>query len=1090
MFKQRLQSLVILLIASLTTTSSLLGAEGGALDVVMLIDISDSMRDQTKKGDLLGNDPEQLRWDAAKLVLDLLGKEDRLLILPFNQECPAETMKNKFEPELSYATDALREKLGPQIESLIPDGVPSKSDNGQTGLMRALEVAGQKIASGQRLVRDPIRRNVVVFLLTDGKQDLGVTGIPRPDDKSRIGEGAKLGDESDDLVVDSGAWKSDKRVTFFAENKIPIHCIGLGEKVDKEFLGTLSERMTNGKLIEVKQNTDLVDKFRELIWFEGRCWIESIQFDAEKKRAYSRSLDNVLDLGVLLYQDLNVNAAPSIKRQRWAPNPIPAHRTIPITLPLDRKLPGDKKLQHSERYGKNFPSVGRHAGYAYLYFDGRGKGLDLLLGPDMQLVFQTTDKEPVRGYFIKRVTFSMVPRFSDRTFYRNEPIDLEVFMEGVDTSKYEMEVQMTSTRDRTRSRRFPMLPEKGKFRAAADFTAELLLPATETELSRTETYKLEIHVKEKINESEGQQRDGYKNSFRVEENVVVRNLILLDAPKGDLVIDRTHRILTIPVMPHWPLKTSLPVKLKTHFPRHEDASEPLAASHFKLASNPPAARSDETQIKDGKLEITIELPKGSDPAAGNYEAASVTIASLRPGLPVATWHSGAPDDDLNQHEIPWNLHYNSIALKTQLSAGGELSVGPKADSDKCEILVRFADEAEAGSEPRGLNMKLKPFRDAERFSAEELWIQEASDDGGVVGKAERFQEKAISPGKNYELHFHPDPKKHLNPASFISAHSYLLVAEGARESGVERNECPLRLVVQRPEVEWQQVGRLLQLGWGVTANVHFKGRLRWLSGGKLPLMAKSREKLQIVEVSSEKSRLRAIYDLAMLGLTEQIVLRSPEGRDDADTGWTDLNFTINIPENVNFGPYEGQIQFRLNDSPVAAPLILKLQTNRLASFGDIISQEHAKLPEIGPLIAPLEKQRVRVTQFFDRAMTVTLEVRTKLPGTQLDPAVAKIHLADGHKYLWPIRDDGKQDVDFLPPPLVAEAKFRRNNQSDSNSLFVDIPLRVVRNATPNVPYKIDLSCNYCNEMQGVDLGELPIELEITFVDPSKVLNSE
>ena len=66
------------------------------LDVAILVDVSRSMRHfavrpvETRVESRTGNgsDPERIRWDAVKLVLDLLTDEDRLLIQRFNHACP------------------------------------------------------------------------------------------------------------------------------------------------------------------------------------------------------------------------------------------------------------------------------------------------------------------------------------------------------------------------------------------------------------------------------------------------------------------------------------------------------------------------------------------------------------------------------------------------------------------------------------------------------------------------------------------------------------------------------------------------------------------------------------------------------------------------------------------------------------------------------------------------------------------------------------------------------------------------------------------------------------------------------------------
>ena len=58
---------------------------GKPIDLVFLVDVSRSMFEDP------GNDPERIRWDAVLLSMDLLTSEDKVLIIPFNEDSPPNT---------------------------------------------------------------------------------------------------------------------------------------------------------------------------------------------------------------------------------------------------------------------------------------------------------------------------------------------------------------------------------------------------------------------------------------------------------------------------------------------------------------------------------------------------------------------------------------------------------------------------------------------------------------------------------------------------------------------------------------------------------------------------------------------------------------------------------------------------------------------------------------------------------------------------------------------------------------------------------------------------------------------------------------
>ena len=109
-----------------------------SLDVFILVDVSRSMYlapaqskveemqafDPAMDGRPAGSDPERQRWDAVRLLLDLLTDDDQVTILPFNEVAPAQVQAQGGQPfEVpGHVADSLRsprweqDRLGRSVE--------------------------------------------------------------------------------------------------------------------------------------------------------------------------------------------------------------------------------------------------------------------------------------------------------------------------------------------------------------------------------------------------------------------------------------------------------------------------------------------------------------------------------------------------------------------------------------------------------------------------------------------------------------------------------------------------------------------------------------------------------------------------------------------------------------------------------------------------------------------------------------------------------------------------------------------------------------------------------------------------------------
>ena len=325
---------------------------GEGIDFVLLVDVSRSMTKTGKDNPLVkdGSDPERIRWDAAKLVLDLLGPGDQLWICRFNHGCPPiygddtdqvtndnlllEAKKHDFfkawQSDFKMGFRGLataRESIGKEIASfnVTDDDVPQTGvgylDIGKTKIVKALSTVGEQL----RLRRSgtafqPSHRPIHVVVLTDGRDnDAGV-------------------------YLDQGTGKATllKELKFFTGGpgeglgngvKIPIHCVGLNLKLEKSkenpdgadearrLLQQISH-VSGGAYEEVNDNSDLMELFLCLTKRLRRYWVEEFTYTAgeDRERVESLVTNGLSELGVLTFRHAE-QSNPKFAIEPLAENP-------------------------------------------------------------------------------------------------------------------------------------------------------------------------------------------------------------------------------------------------------------------------------------------------------------------------------------------------------------------------------------------------------------------------------------------------------------------------------------------------------------------------------------------------------------------------------------------------------------------------------------------------------------------------------------------------------------------------------------------------------------------------------------------------
>lgn len=308
---------------------------GDGIDLVLLVDVSRSMMQSDGQPDGQvkdGSDPERIRWDAAKLVLDLLGPGDRLLVCRFNHGCPPIYNDGQLEQDNTDRIRQLkdlpffkpwmsdfkmefrgltreREAIGREIESFnrTDDDIPGAGvgylDIGSTKIVNALETVGQRLRpTRSNDASEPSHRPMHVMILTDGKDN----------------------DYKKYLVNSNSDFNLRQKLKFFTGEagqgigngvKVPVHCIGLnlkgaaakdnpeGAGFARQLLQNISH-MTGGAFEEVNDNGELMEFFLCFTKSLRRCWVEEFNYPAGENRERIELLvaNGLSELGVLSYR--------------------------------------------------------------------------------------------------------------------------------------------------------------------------------------------------------------------------------------------------------------------------------------------------------------------------------------------------------------------------------------------------------------------------------------------------------------------------------------------------------------------------------------------------------------------------------------------------------------------------------------------------------------------------------------------------------------------------------------------------------------------------------------------------------------------
>lgn len=1098
------------MLAAMLFAASCYGMPG--LDFVVLVDVSWSMQDHEVE-DAAGNrvsrkgrDVQRLRWDAVKLVLDLLTEEDRILVLPFNQDCPAAWppkipgrkaafIPGQLDTSLRYVDQELRDELEPKLLKFIHHGnpVPDKwdmaeanVDYGSTGILAALGTASEGIAA----VPAAEDRKMVVLLLTDGEQSTWSNEDLDP---------------KDDRLVREGIWPSDDRIRFFVERGIPVHTLGLGEEASqgsaRKFLEDLAT-LTGGSPGFVATNLELVDKFRDLVWSLRDCWVAKLgQADLVEAdgAVASNPLSGVLDFGLFAYEVDRQQQRPDQPRIVFAPEPLPAIRW--------RGLSGEAEPRGFLRTGKPLPTVTpdgqagplRSCGYSYHYYDGRRFAGDPLgtvfrSSSPLELEFAVRAEQLERehhAYFIKRG-----PRFELRLesarFYRHQPLPLRVVWlnPGPNAAETTFTVRAElyppgSAEEAVRIELVAQRPDEWVNRDDQFSAADLRSPS-EFE-SSTDNYVLRVVVSEPL--------EGGRVAYHCQlppRSVVIENTVLLK-PTPPFTLTRAAPVREIAVESVYPYRGELPLNVQRTLPVPVTGKGQFEPNQLEISALPPADEEDRMYLRDGRLTLRITLDTDALPEAGRYVNGRVELrAGSACPFDIQTQPAAQGDTQIEGYTVPFEADIGPVAIKLvpDEPVWRSLSVGAAAGQDVQGFHLALADGLDGvsavGIRPPTVELVRGDDTSTLAFSPQELWLQTAAAEPGGGGHQALGLASLEQP---LQVGFRPDLGRQRSLAKLVGRHRYTLRARGVDIKPLDQE---VILEIEPPEVSKIDPVRLLLRPGAATPEIGFPVRLHWIPGARLAFeFGAGPQGLPFRAVVDDRPEPEAKFAVPYTGATSPVELTAAR-RD--TVSHQEIRLALQIPGQAEMpcGSYLAEVPLSLEGQEYGRlSIVLELDELRLAYPAMTATErDRFKLAPAEPSPVAQGAAELAVVHCLGVAHSVQVGLRTELArvldseGLQLELTGPMQRGGEG-PYLAQTDEAGEVRTGrFLPAPVFS----LQAPTAAAGTSWSELRFRPVNSAYQDRPYVIEGRLGYC-EVPGLrDLGQVPFRLQVQFLDPSRLLS--
>lgn len=950
----------------------------GGIDLVVLVDISASMSNQET------SDPERIRWDGVKLMLDLLGPRDRILIRRFNQSCPAEfpeseaykkikdyLVENKFlewegepdgptksifdrgfaRPDLSNNRENLADRIGRFNHSKDKDGaISGYLDYGNTRIVGALESISSQLTN-----QDSLSPDTHIVLLTDGLDDeFNNEFAVEYENASRPPKGA----------IDS--WLRRRLPFLSGENPfrqpIPVHIVGLNfdglEKASstkaRDLLTRLSH-VTDGQFFEVADSRNLMEAFIDLTRKLRGYWVDRFEYKGnagESVLKATRVVNGIIDLSILSYA-LNEAEGTPLKE-----------RIGPPERPLELTWEGVNENDLSILNGVRKERTGQDGTLYRFYHFGQSLSERLEIGesPFARFKSQVTAHMTLHGsertqrlVLLKstRNLFTLVSPKASETFSRHTPLQIRVDM--ADSRNFQPEwfeaiahirpVGTGQTVDgdiggqSTAVVEYPLKPDSHGFQAIVPLSKLKQI----SEAGQYDYYEVNVTIKGKQTPEHalsGNSRDLPPRSFRVQNTVELKTL----PQRYDLTLGNPS--ITIDVETSLPTEDPIPLQIEFKQPRLGNEALPLERFDVQFSNTDDQKR---LVLKQGKGTVTITL---------NQPRLLPPKMSFNPGKLVVTNPSKVVSTERQESDI--HLRIDSAKVKI---AGTPVELDTGEDSGPLKVLLDPVEQP--GYEDGEMTIRLEHVETSGRsgFPPQQLWLTTGDKNIALDKRTQTLDKMTLD--KVFQVHFAPQG----SPAP--GRYKYRLIAEAKWLDTVETD---VTLFLETPEIVLNHDRQEINLSPGSDATVTFNAWLRGLPDGQDRIYIKTADSEKDFRSGDEVAFRTASPDsrtqrfrIHAPDMSQRVpVITSAKDRGDG----APLTFTIGVPQEASYGRYFAQ--FTLSGRDVKdRTLIIQVNVNALEF-------EIATRGPDGKILWNKQNDE-RLILIVDTKMTQYLRVSTALP---------------------------------------------------------------------------------------------------------------
>jgi len=1094
------------LLVGMTTLTSAAERPGEGIDFLLLVDVSRSMVQSTNPASVEnavkdGTDPERIRWDATRLLLDLLGPADRLMVRRFNHGTPPIYNRGGVDQDDDASLTFLKEKdffqpwftdfkqglvpLSPQrrgeLEAEIAGFNRTDDDILDQKRVGYLDVGGTQIVTALERMAGPLRtstRPLHVIVLTDGRDD-------------------HYADLRDNDVL-------RRRLQFYLGEstearapgvKVPIHCIGLNLKGEdsganpqaadqaRDLLRRIS-KLSGGTFEEVDDSSGLMRFFQCLTRQLRRFWVEEIVIPPGASEHQERTLvaNGLSELTVLSYQQ------PMARNRKYA--------IEPTTVEPAREWIGLKPLVHSApepepvRMGK--PRPGQTEGTLYrCYYYGPTVESDGTLGsspfrrfqPDDQVQLKLTvpsSQTEQRLVLFKGTTqplFELVSPSAGARFSRYEKLVVRVAMQS--RAHFSPDnFQLTATVHPAGARKLAGdelgrsiescsafvgtgdsgQPTAGSIPlrfvesgAAGYFEGELLLSQLARGEGALDDYEVRVSAFGLPEPSHALSRNRYELLPRLFE---VENAVQLAAVEPvELSTDPGGESREFLVRTTVPTAGEILLDVAFEPPARRADETLLPASHFKIEypGTPGALRLTEGQAR---VRVALTDPR---PTPG------------RPYLPGSFRFTHPAGVHMEPLSIPLKLRLDLARVQfqgvTELDAKSRVTV-----SEPITVLLdpKGRIKSSATKDPVTVRLKFLGPVDPERkdgsdFDENELWLQKE----GETSRTREIQLKvgdAEHPGEAFRIHMEPQGSK--TPMKYRCR----LEVEG---DWIDSTQVEFDLNKDAAAIESDVSSLRLAIGRGLSRRVRFQSWLNGVPGEKASVQfdkVRSGGPLLFLRGSEPNAGHRFLVECPD-AITPVVLHARP---DDGGERPTEVNVEISVPEDTPYGLYQ-------KDLVLVGPNVTSKTIHfEIAVNGLELDVQRTARPSTNPAEQWEQVESKRVIQLLRSPMKRSFRIRTGL-GLPLEPSDLDVQVQGAF-----------QDIDgdsVSGKVRVSEIELAEDGRT--GQFVVEFPPTSNRNSTGQ-PYLLHLKVSPRQTTQKKPGDELyvkdvPFEFQVHFLDPREIL---